>query len=93
MDNAKIHHYKELKQLVKKKNIKIIYNVPYSPEYAPIELYHNTLKNKLYQCTIDSLEDLQIEVNKVVNEINKKGCHKYFNKTYDILKKVISSNN
>lgn len=93
MDNAKIHHYKGLKQLASKKNIKIIYNVPYSPEYAPIELYHNTLKNKLYQCTIESLEDLQMEVNKVVKEINKKGCHKYFNKTYNILEKVIRSNN
>lgn len=44
MDNARIHHNKDLK--IKVGN-KIIYNVPYSPETNPIEMLFSELKCKL----------------------------------------------
>lgn len=44
MDNARIHHNKDLKMKV---GNKIIYNVPYSPETNPIEMLFSELKSKL----------------------------------------------
>ncbi|AYV83338.1 MAG: hypothetical protein Hyperionvirus6_19 [Hyperionvirus sp.] len=39
MDNARIHHYTKLKEYLGNNDMqdKIIYNVPYHPEYNPIE--------------------------------------------------------
>ena len=42
MDNATIHKTKKIKQELLTKNIKVIYNVPYHPEYNPIEYLFNT---------------------------------------------------
>lgn len=48
MDNARIHHYSKVKEVINNnRNIKLIYNVPYSPEYNPIEYVFNEFKNKL----------------------------------------------
>ena len=41
MDNAKIHHTEKLKAYVKKKNMNIIYNIPYCPQFNPIENVKN----------------------------------------------------
>jgi len=46
MDNARIHHNKELKLKV---GHQIIYNTPYSPETNPIEMFFSELKSKLRQ--------------------------------------------
>ena len=43
MDNARIHHNKELKSKVNN----ILYNIPYSPETNPIEMLFSELKSKL----------------------------------------------
>ncbi len=37
MDNARIRHNKILKEYMMNNNINSIYNIPYSPEYNPIE--------------------------------------------------------
>ena len=48
MDNAKIHRFILLQRyLVNNPNIKVIYNVPYSPESNPIEFVFNDLKSFL----------------------------------------------
>lgn len=44
MDNAKIHHSKILKKYMDLSENKILYNVPYSPEYNPIEQLFSKLK-------------------------------------------------
>lgn len=41
MDNAKIHRTKKLKEYVKKKDINVLYNIPYCPEFNPIENVKN----------------------------------------------------
>lgn len=90
MDNAKIHHYKNLKKYVERNKIDIIYNVPYCPEYAPIEYYHNTMKNKIYQMDINSLEELKRAVSDINNELNRKGFHNYYEKTFNNLENSIN---
>ena len=38
MDNATIHHTKKIKEYIKKKDINVIYNMAYCPEFNPIEM-------------------------------------------------------
>ena len=44
MDNARIHHYKKLKEYIATTSNKLLYNVPYSPEYNPIEMVFSKSK-------------------------------------------------
>ena len=45
MDNARIHHYKPNKEYIEtNSNLDVIFNLPYSPEYNPIELFFNQIK-------------------------------------------------
>ncbi|ARF09407.1 HTH and integrase core domain protein [Indivirus ILV1] len=44
MDNARIHHSKIVKDYIDTTNSRIIYNVPYSPEYNPIEMIFSKVK-------------------------------------------------
>ncbi len=37
LDNCSVHHSKKAKEFLIAHNIKAIYNVPYSPQYNPIE--------------------------------------------------------
>lgn len=77
MDNAKIHKADILNKYFKKKNIKVIYNVPYSPKFNPIEYVFNTLKEQLKRKMITNISGLRRYLKKYVNEINKKGLEKY----------------
>lgn len=45
LDNARIHHAKIIQSYIKRlQHVRFIYNVPYSPEYNPIEKVLNELK-------------------------------------------------
>ncbi|MCJ7636344.1 MAG: IS630 family transposase [Nitrososphaeraceae archaeon] len=44
MDNARIHHSKILKDYITATDSQIIYNVPYCPEYNPIEMIFSKVK-------------------------------------------------
>lgn len=44
LDNACIHHSKIVSKYVQDKKIKLLFNVPYSPEYNPIEIMFSKLK-------------------------------------------------
>jgi len=43
-DNARIHHYKKFTTYVNSIKRKVIYNVPYTPIFNPIEYVFNSLK-------------------------------------------------
>lgn len=51
MDNASIHHNKHVTEYIEKSGNKILYNVPYTPELNPIELYFSTVKQKFRKQT------------------------------------------
>lgn len=83
MDNARIHHYKKLKEIMEEKNRKIIYNVPYCPEFNPIEYVFNVMKKEIrHDNTIDTYNDLVKYLNKFVKKMNVIGFKKYFEKSY-----------
>ncbi len=47
MDNAKIYHTKKLKEYIKKKNMKVLYNIPYCPKFNPIENVNSMIRNSV----------------------------------------------
>lgn len=45
LDNLRVHHTIVVRELCKKLDIPLVFNLPYSPEYNPIETYFSLLKN------------------------------------------------
>jgi transposase len=45
LDNCTVHHSKLVSSFVKENDITLIFNVPYSPQYNPIEHYWGLVKN------------------------------------------------
>lgn len=87
MDNARIHKYKGFIKHMTDNNVgnRIIYNIPYCPQYNPIEYVFNTIKMSLKQSCVDTLKGLKKFLNKTINKLNKKGFSKYFKKSFDNL--------
>lgn len=86
LDNACIHHYRKLKEFIStKENIKLVYNVPYSPEYNPIEYVFNEFKSKLKKCIITN-KNILTKINK---SFKIKSCNlkAYFRKSLEDLYK------
>jgi len=86
MDNARIHHYKGLKNYMLANNITndIIYNVPYCPQYNPIEYVFNTIKASIRRNSIPAEKDLHSFIKGFFHQ-NKESLKKYFNKSYSCL--------
>ncbi len=45
-DNCTVHHSKAVKSYSEEHDIQIIFNLPYSPQYNPIEIVWSLVKNK-----------------------------------------------
>ena len=87
MDNARVHWYKGLKQYLIENDTpnKIIYNIPYCPEYNPIEFIFNTIKSLYKNSLIETLNDLKKFLAKITRKLNRKGFKKYFNHSFENL--------
>ena len=79
LDNARIHHTKLLDNNIKNK---MIYNVPYSPQFNPIEYVNNELKRQIIQNHISNENDLRLFLDKFIKSSNKKGFDNYFDVAY-----------
>lgn len=82
LDNAVIHKTKIINNDIRKK---FIYNVPYSPQFNPIEYVNNELKRQIKISNINNKTELVIFINNFVRKINKKGLKNYFNKSYELI--------
>lgn len=82
MDNARIHHYRKFTDLMNEDNVNIIYNIPYSPQFNPIEYVFNVLKTEIRNSSIDSYKQLYIKIQTFVKKMNSIGFHNYFQKSY-----------
>ena len=67
LDNARIHHYNKLKDYVKKNNITLLFNAPYSPIFNPIELIFNILKKFFKELNHLNIEE---DINNSIKNIN-----------------------
>ena len=81
MGNARIHHYKKFKDNIKQTpNIELLYNVPYSPEYNPIEYVFNEAK-KIIKDKIWDTRNIINQINDAFNKVSKVNINKYFVKS------------
>lgn len=90
MDNCVIHRSKILREKLEESNIKLIFNVPYSPQFSPIELHFNTLKNDIKKNNITADKELNNILAKHIKSANKTGFSKYYAHTYDILNNTVN---
>jgi transposase len=91
MDNCIIHKSKTLRTHLEQSDIKLIFNVPYSPQYVPIELYFNTLKNDVKKNNITTDKELNNILVKNYKISNKSGFSKYYAHTYQILNNTVNN--
>jgi len=84
MDNAKIHHNKELINIMNKSTNKILYNIPYSPETNPIEKVFSISKYKYRHLIINDNSRNKIikAINKSFDIITKEHLQNIYNATF-----------
>lgn len=84
MDNARIHHYKLFKKYISKiKKCEIIYNVPYCPEFNPIERVFSKTKNIVKNNVITN-DNLKLNIIDAFNKITSSDLNNYFLKSLKI---------
>lgn len=82
MDNALIHKTKILSELMNSHKREIIYNIPYSPEYNPIEMVFSKVKSMVRRRRQNELIDnLKRNIMYGFNKITKKDLRGYFRKS------------
>ena len=90
LDNAKIHHTKELTNLLKDTQIELIYNPPYSPQYNPIERVFSKVKYLVKEKDNRSLTILKENIGDAYNKITKENFNSFFQRSLETeLKKEI----
>jgi transposase len=65
LDNARIHHSKIVKEYMKVSTNKLLFNVPYSPEYNPIEMIFSKIKSIVRKKSNNEI------IRKLLNNIRK----------------------
>jgi transposase len=86
MDNAKIHHTKKLKEYINKKNIKVLYNIPYCPEFNPIENVNSMIRNNVRYNKNTTFDDIKNALHEFKNNDHKKEFQNIYNSTFKGLK-------
>lgn len=69
LDNARIHHAKIIDKDIKRK---MIYNIPYSPQFNPIEYVNNELKRQIREQNISCEIELRTFLGKFVKSCNRR---------------------
>jgi transposase len=54
-DNCSVHHSKLVKKFAEEQDIVVIFNIPYSPQYNPIEVVWSLVKQKYKKAKLESL--------------------------------------
>lgn len=86
MDNAKIHHTKKLKEYIKKKNINVLYNIPYCPEFNPIENVNSMIRNNVRYNKNAIFDDIKNVLQEFKNKDHKKEFQNIYNSSFNRLK-------
>jgi hypothetical protein len=83
MDNAKIHHDKEMINVIERIGCKVLFLPPYSPDYNPIEIAFSTLKKWIKQNRdfMNTCLDLKDGMIVACSQITPKLAKSYFRKS------------
>jgi len=82
LDNARTHHYKKLKDKIKETGNTLAFNIPYHPQYNPVEYINNIVKADLKKQYIEDINKLDSKLNKIVNKIDESIYRNCFNHAY-----------
>lgn len=88
LDNARIHHNKNLKDFCIENNITLLYNAPYTPEFNPIEYMFSTMKTHFRNINHD---DLMSAINNSICIINGQDLSAYYKKCKENIDKYCSN--
>lgn len=78
LDNARIHHYKKMKNEISKTSYGLIYNIPYMPEYNPIEQVFGKIKNIIY----NSNKTFNLsKLKNILKNVKQKELKNFYNKS------------
>ena len=90
LDNARIHHYKKVKEFIDMQlKIKLIYNIPYSPETNPIERVFNDIKRILKTKKINNFNLIDQIEKSLITVNNSDNFYAYYKKSLiDEIKKM-----
>jgi transposase len=69
MDNALIHIYIDIDELITSRGYRSIYLPPYSPQLNPIEQFWSVVNNKVKRGTFSDNEDLKTRIAEVCNNV------------------------
>ena len=82
LDNASIHHAKIVKKCVSETNNKLLFNVPYSPEFNPIEKNFSKVKTIVrYKNNNNNEQKLLKNINSAFKKITKTNLNNCFIKS------------
>lgn len=78
LDNASIHHSRYLKEYLATTTCSLLYNVPYSPEFNPIEKVFSKFKNTMRNKNNNNIMKLKTNISKCLKRITKLDLHNFF---------------
>jgi len=88
LDNARIHHAKIVKSLINEIKSTLLFNVPYCPEYNPIEMVFSKMKLLIRQKNNNYLTNHLINnIKNSIKNISKQNIKNYFDKSLNLLKR------
>ncbi len=89
LDGASIHKSKKLSDILAEHGVTKIINVPYSPQFNPIEFTFNTLKLKIKLDNVTTKKHLDKTMLRYFKQANRDGFENYYNHTYNNIQKAI----
>jgi transposase len=86
-DNCRVHHSKKVAEFLKDNQIEIIFNVPYAPEYNPIERVWSKIKLCFKKARLSTILDgntpnFEKLLRKILNEFPQEKVRSICHGTY-----------
>ncbi len=87
LDNAVIHHSKIVKEYVKANNLNLLFNVPYSPQFNPIECMFSKIKKNIKDYNNNNTTNiLKSNIISSLKKITSTDLNNFFNHSFNKLR-------
>lgn len=88
LDGARIHHAIIFQKFMEEQeNLELVYNVPYSPEFNPIEKVFNEAKGKIKGYKLTNANFIN-NISRCFRNISSENLTNYYNKSLEFIEKV-----
>lgn len=89
MDNASFHRSKDFTNYAKENKLNIIYNVPYRPEWNPIEGAFSKVKKIVRENTTFEKDELKKVIEKSLKSLTSNNLKNFFKNSFELLKECL----